>query len=785
MAVSSRVGEKFGHYHILEKIGAGGMGEVFRAHDERLERDVALKVVSLGEFADGAAHARFRREARILTKLNHPNLTTIFDFDSHAGVDFIVMELVPGTSLSEMLASGPLREEYVVALAVQLLAGVIAAHAQGVIHRDLKPGNLRITPDHHLKILDFGVAKFMEFAIPTASGEFLTENVGILGTIPYASPEQIRGEPVDARTDVYAIGVVLYEMTTGRRPFAAMQQWRLTDDVLYRVPDPPRALNPSLSAGLENIILKCLEKQPDRRYQSAQDLANDLRGLSSRPISTTSGLTRTRERRPGKRKIRSLAVLPLLNLGGPEDDYFADGMTEALIADLAQIKALRVISRTSAMRYKGTDKPIQQIARELDVEGLVEGSILRAGNQVRITAELIHAATDAHLWAKSYERDFNNILRLQRKVAQSIATEIQIRLTPKERERLTISNTVNPDAYEAYLKGRYYWNKRTGPDIQKAIQYFEQAVAIDKNYAAAHAGLADAYHVFWVYSGVAPTEMHLKAKESALKALEIDSSLAEARTSLAAIKADDDWDFEGAESEYRRAIVLNPNYPTAHQWFAQYLAYVGRFDEAIKEAQKAQKLDPLSPIIHTVCGDTYLRASQYDRAIEQLQRAIEIDPDFALAHIKLRDTYLGMGMFPEALHEARVAASLLTANREYALQSIAELEKAYAEAGAEGYWRKRLALALSDRDRSKTVGYDDSSYCIASICARIGESEMAFEWLEKAIAERDVSVVYFRTAPEFDSLRSDPRCAELAGRMGFSNRARPVHGSGPHRLEPA
>jgi len=767
MTSSAHIGATFGHYRILEQVGAGGMGEVFRAYDERLEREVALKFVSAARLADEGARKRFRREALILSRLNHPNLATIYDFDSQAGVDFLVMELVPGMSLSAMLAAGPLAENDTLHLGLQLADGVAAAHAQGVIHRDLKPGNLHITPDNRLKILDFGLAKLYESASPTASAECLTDPLAACGTVPYASPEQLLGEIVDVRTDVYAMGAVLYEMTTGRRPFTAVPSWRLSNDILYRIPDPPRALNAQLSPELERIVLRCLEKQPDHRYQSARELEEALKRLRSPSQSNISQVRRARRRHPGKKRICSLAVLPLVNLGGSDDDYFADGMTEALIANLAQIGALRVISRTSVMRYKGTDKSAPQIARELEVDGLVEGSTLRAGNRVRITAELIHAPTDTHLWAKIYERDFNNVLKLQRKVAQAIADEIQIRLTPKERQRLTGGRPINPEAYEAYLKGRYYWNKRTGPDIRRAIQYFEQAVAIDPNYAAAYAGLSDAYHVLWVYTGVAPTEVYLKAKTSALKALEIDSSLAEARTSLAAIKADDDWDFAGAESEFRRAIVLNPNYPTAHQWFAQYLAYVGRFDEAIAEAQKAQKLDPLSPIIHTVSGDTYLRARQYDRAIVELQKAIEIDPNFSLAHSKLRDAYLGKGQFPEAMAEGRTAAVLAASNREQAVQSATELEEAYLRSGEDGYWRKRLELAMAAKERPDMVGYDDSSYCIASICARIGEKDQAFLWLERAVEEREVSVVYFRTAPEFDDLRSDLRAAELVRRMGL------------------
>jgi serine/threonine protein kinase len=501
MTTSSRVGEKFGHYRILDKIGAGGMGEVYRAFDERLEREVALKTVSRARSADEVAHKRFRREAQALSKLNHPNLTTIFDFNADDGVDYLVMELVPGKSLNEMLAEGPLPEGEVLDIATQVLEGVIATHAQGVVHRDLKPGNLRVTPDHRVKILDFGLAKLVKSATPTAVTESGTETVAVCGTLPYAAPEQIRGEEIDARTDVYAIGVVLYEMTTGRRPFTAMPSWRMADDILYRVPEMPRSLQPGLSTGMENVILKCLEKNPRRRYQSAQELADALKRLKTSSGSTVSDLSLTRRRRTGKRRIRSIAVLPLVNRGGPDDEYFADGMTEALIANLAQVRSLRVISRTSVMRYKGTDKSVQQIARELDVDALVEGSVLRAINRVRITAELIHAGSDTDLWARSYERDFKNILTLQRKVAMAVVDEIQLRLTPKEKERLSNSRSVKPAAYEAYLKGRYYWNKRTGPDIQKAIQYFEEAVAIEKNYAAAYAGLADAHHVLWVYTG--------------------------------------------------------------------------------------------------------------------------------------------------------------------------------------------------------------------------------------------------------------------------------------------
>ncbi|HEX9254579.1 MAG TPA: protein kinase, partial [Candidatus Angelobacter sp.] len=530
MASPFRIGQTLGHYRLLEQIGAGGMGVVFRAHDEHLERDVALKLLLPGTLADEPARKRFRREALTLSKLNHPNLAAVYDFDSQGDVDFLIMELIAGESIDGKLAAGPLPEKEILRLGSQMAEGLQTAHAHGVVHRDLKPSNLRVTSDGRLKILDFGLAELLLPASPTATTESLIESHAACYTLPYAAPEQLLGEAVDGRTDIHAMGAVLYEMATGRRPFTETQTSRLIDAILHQGPVPPRALNARLSPELERIVLKCLEKEPDRRYQSAKELEVDLRRLAS--PSESSGAYQGRRRHTRAKRIHSLAVLPLVNLAGPDEEYFAEGMTEALIADLAQIGALKVISRTSVMRYKGTDKPLAQIARELDVDGVIEGSTLRAGHQVRVTAQLIHAESDTHLWAKSYERDLNNILVLQREVAQAIADEIQIKLTAKERARLVGGGSVNPEAYEAYLKGRYCWNKRTGQDIQKAIRYFEQAVAIDPNYAPAYAGLADAYHVLWVYTGVSPREMYQQAKTAALKGLAIDGDLAEAHTSL-------------------------------------------------------------------------------------------------------------------------------------------------------------------------------------------------------------------------------------------------------------
>jgi len=759
----SLVGQIVSHYRILERLGAGGMGVVYRAQDEHLDREVAIKVLPHGALSSDSSRKRFRKEAFTLSRLSHPNIATIYDFDSQQDLDFLVMEYIPGITLSEKLATQPLPEREVIALGTQLGEGLFAAHEQGVVHRDLKPSNLRLTDDGRMKILDFGLAKLFD---PTRGGlkaETLTQSVDdghLMGTLQYMAPEQVNGEHIDTRTDIYGVGLVLYEMATHRRPFREKSTPWLIDSILHQAAVAPRTLNPRVSVEMERIILKCLEKDQENRYQSAKELVVDLRRLAAPALSIPRRTTRTK-------RIRSLAVLPLVNLASPGEEYFADGMTEALIADLAQTDALRVISRTSVMRFKGATRSLPDIARDLDVDCLVEGSILRAGNQVRITAQLIHAASDAHLWAKSYERDLNNILVLQREVAQAIAEEIRVNLTARQRARLAARRSVRAEAYEAYLKGRYCWNKRTGPDIQRAIEYFQQAAVIDPDYAPTYAGLADAYHVFWVYAGIPAREKYPLAKEAALRALDLDEDLAEAHTSLAAIKADDEWDFPGAEAEFQKAILLNPNYPIAHQWLAQCLAYVGRFEEAIVEIQKAQKLDPLSPIIHTVSGDTHMRASQYDLAVVQLKKAIEIEPNFSLAHAKLRDVYLDKKMFREAISEGRTAAILSGENEESAEHDTAALLEAYAHSGEDGYWRRRLDLVMEKRKRANVLGYDESPYCIASIYTRLGEQGLALQWLERAVEEREVSVMYVKTAPEFDSFRSDPRAIDLMQRISL------------------
>ncbi|MDA2914474.1 tetratricopeptide repeat protein, partial [Acidobacteriia bacterium AH_259_A11_L15] len=520
-------------------------------------------------------------------------------------------------------------------------------------------------------VLDFGLAKLLRPDSEADLTESLTRTGVAPGTLPYMAPEQIRAERVDERADLYALGVVLYEMATGQRAFREEVPTRLADDIVHKTPTPPTQLNPDLSTDLERIILKCLEKDPENRYQSAKELRVDLRRLAApaptpapsrrapawgrRIVAAVVGLVilavagyfgwqrvKAPTTQPGQ--ITSIAVLPLDNLmGDTEQDYFVEGMHEALITDLSRIRALKVISRTSVMRYQDTDKPIPEIARELGVDAVVEGSVLRVGNQVRITAQLIHGATDEHLWAEAYERDLTNILVLQREVAQAIAREINIAVTPEEQARLASARPVNPEAHEAYLKGRYQWNKCSQEGLSQAIQFFQQAIEKDPAYARAYAGLADVYAVQPGWGFAPPSEAFPRARALALKALELDENMAEPYATLGLIKwYDRDW--SAAEQDFRRALELNPNYATAHHWYGLLLSSLGKHEEAIAELESAERLDPVSPIISSWLGTVLFHGRRYDPAAQQFRKTVEMHPEFSLAFVFLGRAYAQMGM---------------------------------------------------------------------------------------------------------------------------------------------
>jgi eukaryotic-like serine/threonine-protein kinase len=786
----SLVGFAFGHYRIVEKIGAGGMGEVYRAHDEHLDRDVAIKVLPPQTFSDDSARKYFRKEALALSKLNHPNIATIHDFDTQQGIDFIVMEYVPGVSLNERIADHALTEKEITQLGLQLVEGLAAAHDQHVIHRDLKPHNLRLTPDGRLKILDFGLAKLAESPTPDAE----TESRGLagVGTLPYMSPEQLRGERVDARSDIWGAGTVLYEMATRHFAFHEKTSTATADAILHKPPAPPGRLAFELSPGLEFVIMKCLEKEAENRYQSARELAVDLRRLSTpssaNPITAANlrprrRLVKTaiegiimlmivvallvafntggwRDRLLGhdvQPQIGSLAVLPLTNLShDPEQDYFADGMTEALITDLARTTNLRVISRTSVMHYKGSDKSLPEIARELHVDAVVEGSVQRSENRVRITAQLIRGSTDQHLWADSYERDLQDILGLQDEVAHAITQQVEGKLSQQKVTPPRSSRPVNPDAYEAYLKGRYYWNKRDRASLEKSLGYFNEAIAKDPKYALAYAGLADVYVVLGPDWAMPPKDINEKAKAAAQKALEVDDSLAEAHTSLASIYHNE-WNWDGAEREFKRAIELDPNYATAHHWYSIYLSTVGRFDESVKEATKAAELDPLSLIISASLGNRLIEARRYQDAASQCRKTLEMDPNFGLAHACIGTAAVNEGHFQEGIPELKKAIELLPGSPYF----MAQLGMAYAQSGD----RAQAQKVLDQMKKSSSSHLPN--YSIAMVYATLADKEQTISWLKKGYEERNDDMIYMKIEPVFDPLRSEPRFQDLIRRIGF------------------
>ncbi len=795
-----RVGLELGHYRIVEKIGAGGMGEVYRARDEHLSRDVAIKVLPPGTLTDESARKHFRKEALILSQLNHPNVATIYDFDTQQGVDFLAMEYIPGITLSEKLAAGPLPEKEVLRLGVQLGEGLAAAHDHGIVHRDLKPGNLRVTSDGRLKILDFGLAKLWHPVTASAATESLSEPQAMAGTLPYMAPEQLLGGEIDARTDLHAAGLVLYEMATGQQPFAQVERSQLIGAILHKTPRPPRALNPKLSPELERVIGKCLEKEPENRYQSAKELAIDLRRLQmgvpsavgpaaratrwSSARSVGIGLVilaavivllfvfnigRWRQRLPGGaggRRIESLAVLPLDNFSGdPAQEFFADGMTEALIAELGEIGSLRVISRTSVMQYKGAKKPLPQIARELNVDAVIEGSVFRVGDRVRITAQLIGVGPERHLWAQNYERDLRDVLTVQGEIARNVADEVKANVTPGAQARLASARPVNPEAHEAYLKGQFFLNKMTEEDIQKATEYAQQAVQIDPNYAPAYGLLAQSY---WyssqnAFGSLPDAEAAAKTKVAAMKALAIDDTLAEPHVLLGDVLNFHEWDWVGSERELKRAIELDPNSALAHTEYSWCLGNMGRQDESIREAKRAVELDPLSELAILALTMMYYYGRQYDQALEHSRRWLEMFPNSLAAYDWLTPILEANGMYDQ---EVAAWQKTMTLSGEKP-EDVAALGRAYKVGGIRGAWRwdlERLERLREEHKRLHGLAIDTG---IAIRYASLGEKDKALDWLEKGYEQHAPRMATIKMEPRLDSLHSDPRFQNLLRRMNF------------------
>ena len=775
-------------YDVIEEVGRGGMGKVYRAIDKNVEEEVALKILNPEVAADEKMIERFRNELKLARKITHRNVCRMYDLNAESGTQFIVMEYVPGEDLRSLIKRiGRFTTGKAIIVAKQVCEGLAEAHGLGVIHRDLKPQNIMIDKEGNARIMDFGIARVIK-----AKG--ITDKELIVGTPEYMSPEQVEGKEVDPRSDIYSLGVILYEMVTGRLPFEGDTPFSIALKHKSEKPPDPRQINDQIPEELSRVILKCLEKDGGKRYQSADELFSALSKLEKGiPITDRfipEGKLKSRAWASIVRSkallfssaivmvallvavgiyifrgrqglaINSIAVLPLKNLSGqPEQEYIADGMTEALISNLTQMRALaRVISSRSVMQYKDAQKTLPEIARELDVDAVVDGSILISGERVRITVQLIEARTDRNLWSKSYQLDLSNILALQSDVSRSIAKEIKVALTPEEKALIDRTHASNLEAYKLYLKGRHSWNTRTEEGLYKAIDHFQKAIELEPDYAMAYVGLADAYNMLGSYDLLLPREAYQKSKAAALKALEKDEQLAEAYTSLAWVKYRLDLDWFEAEADFNWAIGLNPGYATAHQWYAALLRDMSRFDEALAEINQALDLDPFSLPIMTSIGFLFYQARQYDQAMEHCQKVLEIDAEFPWAHEVLGLIYVQKSLFKEAITEIQKAVNFSGRSIQY----LADLAFAHASAGNENKSREILEELLALSEEKYVPRYE-----IGVIYAALGEKDRAFASLEKAVEERSSSVVTINTNPSLDSLRSDPRFMILLEKMGL------------------
>ncbi|MBS1807186.1 MAG: protein kinase [Acidobacteria bacterium] len=790
--MSEMIGQTLGHYRLNALLGAGGMGEVYRALDTRLDREVAVKVLTHKLALNPEALKRFEREAKAVAALSHPNILAIHDFGVDGETSYAVTELLKGETLRERLTRSNLSQHEIVEIAVQIAEGLSAAHAQGIIHRDLKPENIFLTTAGVVKILDFGIARIKPSATAALPAQATTISSvtapgRIIGTIGYMSPEQVRGEAVDAPSDIFAFGCVFFEMLFGTRPFARATTAETMAAILRDDPLPVSEKDLTLPVALKRLLLRCLAKHPADRYQSARDLVVDLKSLPA-PAATSrlqflkiskrtlvlllAGLLLSLmiglyfKRWKPEAAINSLAVLPLVSIEpDAQVESLAEGVVEGIITQLSQLPDLRVMARSTVFKYKDQAHNPQAVGQQLKVQAVLTGRIVRKGESIAISTELVNVADGSLLWGEKYDRPLTDLTPLQSEIAERVSDQLHLSIKNPDHVRLRKRSTKNNEAYQLYLYGRYQLNKRTDESILKSIEYFKQAIAKDSAYALAYAGLADAYFLGSGNPGLPRNEAMPQAKTFAEKAVGLDANSSEAQTSLAMIRLFYDYDWVQAERGFQRAIECNAGYVTAHHWYGILLYALGRFAAAQQELRIAKDLDPLSLPLSTEIGLCHYFAREYDQAIAQFQQTLELDPQWLDARRWLAGTYFQQRRESEAIAEYLKIAAMSGEKQE----NIDALRGAAERDSMRGYWQARLKI-LSNPARINSV----SPFNLASLNANLGNKEEALMWLEKAFAERingtrEVSgLLYLKVDPRFDLLRRDVRFAQLLQTISLS-----------------